>query len=107
MSVASPPHGIGRTPGLGFLQLVLAIGTGMYLGGRQPQTLDTPMRALVRRQWPVIAVLSVFLFIEMASSDEKFPGTLLVVLGSLVTAGLAVFAPVRPVQAAALGARAL
>lgn len=107
MSVVYPSLGIGRTLGLGFLQLVLAIGTGMYLRGRQPQTADTPMQALVRRQWPVIAVLSVFLFIEMASSDEKFPGILVVVLGCLVMAGLAVFAPVRPVQAAALGALAL
>lgn len=93
--------------GVGFLQLVLAVGTGMYLGGRQPRTTDTPMKALLRRQSPVMALLVVMLFLDAVEQQHNLPLGLVIVLGGVVMAGLAVFAPLRPVEAALLGALAL
>lgn len=92
---------------LGFLQLLLAAGTGTYLRGSLSRRSDRPMRVLLRRQWPVIAVLSVFLFLETALAHGNPTSVVAVVLLCLVMAGLAVVAPRRPADAALLGALAL
>lgn len=92
---------------LGLLQLALAVGAGLYLAGRHPRTTDTPMQALMRRQSPVTALLVVILFFELLEQERNLPLGFLIVLGCAVMAGLAVFAPMRPVEAALLGALAL
>jgi signal transduction histidine kinase len=107
ISIGEFPTGFTRALGFGFLQLVLAAGTGIYLRGSQTQGADTPVRALLRRQWPTIAALSVSQFLELTEVSNRLPGSLLPVLGCAVMAALAVFAPVRPVEAALLGSFAL
>jgi signal transduction histidine kinase len=111
VSVVYPPMEISQTMSFGFLQLMLAVGTGLYLRGRPTRDEgrgDTPLRALLRRQWPVIAALSVLLFLEFARNDEESLLTILaLLLCSAVLSGLAVLAPIRPLEAAVLGAVAL
>lgn len=94
----------------GFLQLVLAVGTGRYLRGRPSRDdwQDSPLRALLRRQWPVIAALSILLFLEFSkSSDLSSIALVVVLLCGLALSVLAVFGPIRPIEAAGFGAVAL
>ncbi|GAA2816018.1 sensor histidine kinase [Saccharopolyspora taberi] len=105
-SLVIAPEEISRAIGAGFLELVLAIGTGLYLRGTQPRSDDTPLQALVRRQWPVIAVLFVFLFLDLISMGAVLPAVV-VLLGGGVLSVLAVLAPTRPVEAPMLGAAAV
>lgn len=95
-----------RTLGLGFLQLVLAAGTGLYLRASSRFAREGPVRALLRKQWPVIAALCVLLFGQVFATDwaELMPGGLIVLISCFIMAGLAIFAPARPLQAAVLGA---
>ncbi|SDP80898.1 Histidine kinase-, DNA gyrase B-, and HSP90-like ATPase [Actinopolyspora xinjiangensis] len=100
-----PP--VVRSLELGLLQLVLAVGTGMYLGGgRERRSARHPLAELLRGQWPITAVLSVLLFLQVAGSDfARLPfGGALMAASSVLMSVLAVFAPLRPVQAALLGA---
>lgn len=96
------------TLGFGFLQLALAAGTGIYLGGwrigSRPAEADTPLRALVRRQWPMMAMLAMLVFGEVLLGASWYGAPVLPFLGCLTLAGLAVIAPARPQQAALLGA---
>jgi signal transduction histidine kinase len=107
VSFVFPPAGFTQAVGFGFLQLILATGTGLYLRGRRPQAADTPLRALLRRQWPAMAALCVFLFLELLTFADELPGGMLPLLGCVIMAGLAVIAPVRPVETAMLGALTL
>jgi len=88
------------------LQFLLAVGTGTYVRGWQVKVAPTPLLGLLRRQWPMMAGLSVLLFAEFANRGTGF-GDLALLLGSLVLAALAVIGPLRPVEAALLGACAL
>ncbi|MGW3471397.1 sensor histidine kinase [Saccharopolyspora sp. NPDC000995] len=110
-SVVYPSNGFGQTLSFGFLQLLLTVGTGMYLRSRQPaqeEVRDTPLRALVRRQWPVIAVLSVLVFLEFTKNwDNSLLAGLILLLCGVVLSVLAVFGPSRPFEAAVLGSTAL
>ena len=90
----------------GVLQFLLAVGTGTYVRGWQVKVAPTPLLGLLRRQWPMMAGLSVLLFAEFANRGTGF-GDLALLLGSLVLAALAVIGPLRPVEAALLGACAL
>ncbi|WP_190820022.1 sensor histidine kinase [Saccharopolyspora pogona] len=110
-SVVYPSMDFGQTLSFGFLQLMLTVGTGMYLRSRRPareEVRDTPLRALVRRQWPMIAVLSVLVFLEFTKNgdDSLVIGVVLLLCG-VVMSVLAVFGPIRPFEAAVLGATAL
>lgn len=93
---------------LGFLELVLAVGTGLYLRGDWPgrsQHEDSPTRALLRRQWPIMAALSVLLFLEFLRIQDLDVLSLLVVLtSSMVMAAIATLAPMRPTESVYLGA---
>lgn len=91
----------------GVLQFLLAVGTGTYVRGWQVKVASTPLLELLRRQWPMIAGLSVLLFVEFGSRSAFSAGEAALLLGSLVLAALAVIAPQRPVEAALLGASAL
>ncbi len=102
-----PGLDLAQTLGLGFLQLILSVGTGLYLRGRQSHEPDSPMWALLRRQWPVIAGLSVFLFTEFLNLEDGQPAKVGLLLGCAVMSVLAVVAPIRPAEAPALGALAL
>ncbi|MEU6129595.1 histidine kinase [Saccharopolyspora sp. NPDC047091] len=103
-------RGVQDSPGqivaLGVLQLLLAVGTGTYLRGWQLSAASTPLRELFRRQWPMIAGLSVLLFVDAGSTFDGSVSGLVVLLGSLVLAALAVIAPLRPVEVALLAATA-
>ncbi|GAA4866030.1 histidine kinase [Saccharopolyspora cebuensis] len=106
--LGSEDHPVGTTFALGFLQLVLAVGTGLYLRRTHPWRPDAPLLDLLRRQWPATAALVVLLFLEFVST--AFEGVVPAVIGmsgGVVLAGLAIIAPARPVQAAALGALAV
>ncbi|GAA0507183.1 two-component sensor histidine kinase [Saccharopolyspora subtropica] len=105
-----PDVSVSQSMSFGFLQLVLAVGTGMYLRGQWPgrASADSPVRALLRRQWPLIAVLSILFFLEfIQSNDVSALAIATLMLCGLVMSGLAVFAPMRPTEAAGLGALAL
>ncbi|CAM06408.1 signal transduction histidine kinase [Saccharopolyspora erythraea NRRL 2338] len=97
---------VSRSIGVGFVELVLAVGTGVYLRGRKPRSDDTPLQALLRRQWPVMGVLFAFLCLELLSGQGVM-STVIVALGGAVLAVLAVLAPLRPSETAMLGAVAL
>lgn len=97
-----------QTLAFGFLQLLLVTGTGLYLRGNWPgqrRFQGSPMQELTRRQWPVMAALSILLFLEFTKNGElSFLSNLVVLLSGLVMAVLAAFAPLRPVESAYLGA---
>ncbi|MGJ7907713.1 histidine kinase [Actinopolyspora sp. H202] len=96
-----------RSLELGFLQLVLAVGTGMYLRDtREQRVARTPIVELLREQWPITAVLSVLLFVQAINIDFlRMPwGGMLLLVSCVLMSVLAVFAPLRPVQAALFGA---
>ncbi|WP_033402100.1 sensor histidine kinase [Actinopolyspora mortivallis] len=107
-SPSGPEMPLTLTLEMGFLQLVLAVGTGMYLrGDRRPRPEHGPLVGLLRRQWPVIAALSVLLFGQVVSFDGTATtplGAALLLVSSAIMSVLAVFAPRGPVQAAMFGA---
>ncbi|MFI0464800.1 sensor histidine kinase [Saccharopolyspora sp. 5N102] len=110
-SWAYPGMVFGQTLSFGFLQLMLTAGTGIYLRSRRSapeESRDTPLRALVRRQWPVIAVLGALVFLEFTKTgyDSLISGVVVLLCG-VVMSVLAVVGPVRPFEAAVLGATAL
>ncbi|MDA3644712.1 histidine kinase [Saccharopolyspora indica] len=100
-----------QTLAFGFLQLLLATGTGLYLRGNWPgrsRFQDSPMQGLLRRQWPVMAALSILLFLEFTKNGELgLMSNAVVLLSGLVMAVLAAFAPMRPTESAYLGAATL
>ncbi|GAA3364630.1 sensor histidine kinase [Saccharopolyspora gregorii] len=98
------PSAGGQFVALGVLQLMLAVGTGTYVRGWQLSTASTPLRELLRRQWPMIAALSVLLFLDTGTAFEGTAETLVPLLGSLVLAALSVLTPLRPVEITLLGA---
>lgn len=101
-----------RSLGVGFLQVVLVVGTGLYLRARrrvgvETPSVDSPLRSLLRSQWPVMAALSVLLFGDLARALSYLPGSVVLMLGCVIVAGLAVLAPLRPTEAAMLGSLTL
>ncbi|MER7013059.1 histidine kinase [Saccharopolyspora sp. NPDC000359] len=99
------------TLAFGFLQLLLAIGTGLYLRGDLPgqrRLQGSPIKQLMRSQWPVVAALSILLFLEFSKNGElSLASNLVVLVSGLVMAVLAAFAPLRPLESAYLGAATL
>ncbi|WP_245560425.1 sensor histidine kinase [Actinopolyspora halophila] len=91
---------------VGGLQLVLAVGTGLYLRGNRRPTTQHPTAVLLRKHWPVIAVLSVLLFYQLLNSGfgVQLFDRMVLFTSSAIMAVLAVFAPLRPLQAALFGA---
>lgn len=92
------------TVGFGVLQLVLVIGTALYLRGWLTGADGGPGRALLRTQWPVVAALSVLLFVDFATYVDRTPAFPALLVCTVLMAVLAVVAPRRPLQAALLGA---
>lgn len=93
------------TLGFGLLQLVLVIGTALYLRGWLTGADSGPGRALPRGQWPVVAGLSILLFLDFVNYIARDPIAVPVLLVcTLLMTALAAVAPRRPVQAALLGA---
>ncbi|MBE9374684.1 two-component sensor histidine kinase [Saccharopolyspora sp. HNM0983] len=93
------------TAGFGLLQLVLVIGTALYLRGWLTGGELGPGRALLRVQWPVAAGLSILLFLDFVNYvGRTFTAVPLLLVCTVLMSALAVVAPRRPVQAALLGA---
>ncbi|MHA6806163.1 sensor histidine kinase [Salinifilum ghardaiensis] len=90
---------------LGFLQLILAAGTGLYL--RSAFSGQSAFAVLLRQQWPVIAALCILLFLQVASVEAGPYTVLTQLLGCAVMGLFAVLAPTRPIEASVLAAAAL
>lgn len=94
-----------RSLGMGFLILVVGVGVGMYLRLAGQQRIDSELRRLVRRQWPLVAALLILLLLDIAASDGLLR---MILLGGAVVAGVcAFFAPRAPVRAALTAAAAI
>jgi signal transduction histidine kinase len=79
----------------GFVLLVAAVGTGLYLRRSTQQRVETEMGALIRKQWPLGAALSVLALLEL--SQNGFYG--LIPLAGSVGAGVcAFFGPKYPLR---------
>lgn len=92
------------TIGFGLLQLLLVIGTALYLRGWLTGADGGPGRALLRAQWPLVAGLSVLLFVDFANYVDRSSAFPVLLICTVLMAVLAVVAPRRPLQAALLGA---
>lgn len=79
----------------GFVLLVAAVGTGLYLRRSTSQRVETEMGALVRKQWPLGAALGVLALIELAESDRY---AVLGLGGSVVAGVCAFFGPKYPLR---------
>ena len=88
------------------LALMLTAGTALYLRHERSPEINTPLRQLLSRQWPVMAALSIVLFFEMLDGHLDFASSVLF-LCSTVMAGLAVLGPMRPTETTLLGALTL
>jgi signal transduction histidine kinase len=79
----------------GFLLLVAAVGTGLYLRRAARQRVVTEMGELIRKQWPLGAALAVLAFIELAESDRY---GVLPLAGSVAAGVCAFFGPKYPLR---------
>src|SRR6266545_4466538 len=91
-----------RSLGMGLLVLVVGVGTGSYLRLAGQERVDSELRRLVRRQWPLAGVLVILLLLDIAGSDGLL--WLIVLCGAAIAGVCAFFAPRAPVRAALTGA---
>jgi signal transduction histidine kinase len=80
---------------LGFVLLVAAVGTGMYLRRNARQRVETEMGALVRKQWPLGAALSALALIELS---EGGIGGVIPMAGAAAASVCAFFGPKYPLR---------
>jgi signal transduction histidine kinase len=100
--------------GFGLALLVICVTAGLYL--RREQGGGSELNALVRRQWPLGAALTVLLLFDIGATGggvsafglevHREVPQLLAVAGAMVTAVCAFFAPRFPVRCALIGAGA-
>ncbi len=79
----------------GFLLLVAAVGVGLYLRRTAQQRVVTEMGALIRKQWPLGAALSVLALIELSEGGAY---GVLALSGSVAAGVCAFFAPKYPLR---------
>jgi signal transduction histidine kinase len=79
----------------GFVLLVAAVSTGLYLRRNSRQRVETEMGALVRKQWPLGAALSVLALIELSEGGVDAVTTL---VGPSIAAVCAFFGPKYPLR---------
>jgi signal transduction histidine kinase len=106
-----------RSLAFGFVLLVVCVSTGIYLRQSGLQRIDSDLRTLVRRQWPLGAALTVLLLLDVGSSDGGFgpfgltetttTAQLFALAGGAVAAVCAFLAPRAPVRYAIVGAAAI
>lgn len=94
-----------RSLAVGFLVLVTGVGTGWYLRMSGQQQVDSELRGLLRRQWPLAGALAVLLLFDIGEADNRVQ--LFVLAGAVVAGVCAFFAPRAPVRAALIAATAL
>lgn len=112
----------GRLPNMqslsfGFAMLVGGVGVGIYLRLSRPERVGSELGALVRRQWPLGAVLALLLLFDFGLTGGELAGLgvgayrdtdQLVVLGAAVVASVCAFlAPRAPVRFALIAAAAI
>ncbi|MGB3439916.1 MAG: histidine kinase [Actinophytocola sp.] len=88
----------------GFVLLVAAVGTGLYLRRTAKQRVETEMGALVRKQWPLGAALGVLAMLELSQGGIH---SVVGLAGSAVAGMCAFFAPKYPLRNTWLAAGAL
>lgn len=103
-----------RSLPFGFTLLVICATAGLYL---RRSGVDSELRTLVRRQWPLAAVLTVLLLFDIGASggglvslsfvSPQGPMQVFALTGAAIAAVCAFFAPRTPVSAALLGAAAI
>lgn len=80
---------------LGFVLLVAAVGTGVYLRRNAKQRVETEMGALIRKQWPLGAALSALALIELS---EGGLGGVIPMAGAAAASVCAFFGPKYPLR---------
>ncbi|MBB4906879.1 sensor histidine kinase [Actinophytocola algeriensis] len=80
---------------LGFMLLVAAVSTGLYLRRTAKQRVETEMGALVRKQWPLGAALSALALIEL--SESGIDG-MVAIAGAVGASVCAFFGPKYPLR---------
>ncbi|HEV2781820.1 MAG TPA: histidine kinase [Actinophytocola sp.] len=93
-----------RSMSFGLAILLIGVAVGIYLR-RSGQRTDSELHALVRRQWPLMAVLVVLLLFDIGAVGDN--PRALALGGAVVAAGCAFFAPRDPVRAALAAAAAI
>lgn len=88
----------------GFVLLVAAVGTGLYLRRTTKQRVETEMGALIRKQWPLGAALGVLALLELSEGGVY---GLLGLAGSVVAGVCAFFGPKYPLRNTWLAAAVL
>jgi signal transduction histidine kinase len=88
----------------GFVLLVGGVGVGIYLRQQARQRVETEMGALLRRQWPIGAALSILALVELS---EAIPNDLLGYVASVGTGVCAFFGPKYPRRNAYIAAGVL
>lgn len=79
----------------GFVLLVAAVGTGLYLRRTAKQRVETEMGALIRKQWPLGAALGVLALLELSEGGiDSLPG----LAGSAAAGACAFFGPKYPLR---------
>ncbi len=98
------PTDIVESLAFGFVLLVGAVVTGLYLRRSARQRVETEMGALVRKQWPLGAALAVMALVELAEAGAD---GLIWLAGSVIAGVCAFFGPKYPLRNALLAAGAL
>jgi signal transduction histidine kinase len=88
----------------GFVLLVGAVATGLYLRRSAKHHAETEMGALVRKQWPLGAALAVLALVEMSQAGAS---GLIGLAGSAAAGVCAFFGPKYPLRNSLLAAGAL
>lgn len=106
-----------RSLAFGFVLLVVSVSAGAYLRQSGQRRIDSELRTLIRRQWPLAAGLTVLLLLDVGTGSAFGPfglsssGNTMLATFSLAGAGLAavcaVLAPSAPTRFALSGAAAI
>jgi signal transduction histidine kinase len=89
----------------GFVLLVAAVATGLYLRRTTKQRVETEMSALIRKQWPLGGALALLVLLELTELGG-YTGIVSLV-GSVAAGVCAFFAPRYPLRNAVLAAGAV
>nr|WP_243869859.1 histidine kinase [Amycolatopsis granulosa] len=92
-------NSLGQTVLVGAVLLIMVVPAGLYFRRTVPQQPDSPVRRLVREQWPLIGGLSLPLFLELYWSQGDTGHALPALLCSVGAAAATVYATHRPLRA--------
>ncbi|WP_435061760.1 sensor histidine kinase, partial [Amycolatopsis thermoflava] len=95
----SGSRSLNETVLLGLVLLVAAVLAGLHFRRGQAPRKDSPVRELVREQWPLIGGLSLPLFIELYQILDTSIRSLPVLLCAMAAAAVTVYATRRPLRA--------